>query len=211
MRIVLGLAVALLAVIGVAASVRYFFIEPYNAGFLEHPVVLAAHVALGGVYLALAPFQLVPRIRRRYLSFHRRSGRVLVAVGLVTGLTAFFISVAIPFSGVAEQLIVGFFALFFTASLALGYLRVREGRIAEHREWMIRALSIGLGIATMRLLFVPALVYLGEPTLEQVKLLSIVAFTAAFLINGAAAEAWIRHTRRQEPSLGGAPVPSLGG
>lgn len=44
--------------------------EPYNPGFLEFPTIVALHTVLGGVYLVLAPFQFVKRIRFRHPGYH---------------------------------------------------------------------------------------------------------------------------------------------
>jgi putative effector of murein hydrolase LrgA (UPF0299 family) len=59
---------------------------------------------------------------------------------------------------------------------------------------MLRALNVGLAIATMRLLFVPAIVAFGG---EHASMLSIVSFTIAFTVHAAFAEAWIRRTRER--------------
>jgi hypothetical protein len=56
--------VGFLALVGVGAAVGHYFLEPYNPGFLRYPAITAAHVVLGGVFLALAPFQFVGRLRR---------------------------------------------------------------------------------------------------------------------------------------------------
>lgn len=85
MRWPLGAAVGFLAFIGIAASATHYLFEPYNPGFLEFPTVVALHVVLGGLYLALAPFQFIRRIRSRHLRYHRWPGRVLVSIGLVIG------------------------------------------------------------------------------------------------------------------------------
>lgn len=155
-RWLLGVMVALLALLGVGASATHYLQEPYNPGFLRFPTIVALHVVLGGIYLALAPFQFVKRIRSRHLSYHRRMGRLLVAVGLVVGVTALFLGLVIPFSGWPERVVIGLFGGLFLVALLKGFLHVRAGRVALHREWMIRAFAIGLSIATMRLIFIPA-------------------------------------------------------
>jgi hypothetical protein len=88
MRLPLGVVVGFLALVGVGASATHYLQEPYNPGFLKNPTIVALHVVLGGVYLALAPFQFVKRIRSRHPDYHRWVGRLLVAVGLVAGVTA---------------------------------------------------------------------------------------------------------------------------
>ena len=99
----LNVVIGVLASVGVAASVTHYLCEPYNPGFLRFPTIVALPVVLGGVYLALAQFQFVKRIRSRHLSYHRRVGRLLVAVGLVVGTTAMFMGLVIPFSGWIER------------------------------------------------------------------------------------------------------------
>jgi hypothetical protein len=62
---------------------------------------------------------------------------------------------------------------------------------------MIRALAVGTSIATMRLVFVPALLLLGTPSNERARELSTPSFLIAFVLHAAVAEYWIRRTRRR--------------
>src|SRR5918998_509356 len=151
MRWSLGVMVSILALVGIAASATHYLYEPYNPGFLRFPTIVALHVVLGGVYLVLAPLQFVRRIRTRHLGYHRWVGRVLVAIGLVVGATALFMGLVIPFSGWGERVIIGLFGGLFLLALGKGFVHIRAGRVASHREWMIRAFAIALSIATMRL------------------------------------------------------------
>src|SRR3712207_5081478 len=194
MRLALGVAVGFLALLGVGASATHYLQEPYKPGFLRFPPIVALHVVLGGVYLALAPLQFVRCIRSRHLGYHRWVGRLLVAVGLVVGVTALFMGLVIPFSGWGERVIIGLFGGLFLFSLVKGFLHVRAGRVALHREWMIRAFAIGLSIATMRLIFVPALIMAS--THAQITTLAVSSFAAAFVLHAAVAELWIRASRR---------------
>lgn len=193
----LGIIVAVLALVGVAASITYFLREPANLGFLDYPAIVAAHVVLGAVYLAFAPFQFVQRIRARHLGYHRLMGRVLVAVGLVVGATALFIGLIIPFSGWAEQLLIAIFGSLFLFALVNGFVHIRAGRVAQHREWMLRAFAIGLSIATQRLIFIPSLFAAGVvgPSDGRVVTLSLAAWSAALVVHSAMAEVWIHRTR----------------
>ena len=192
----LGVAVGFLALIGVGASVAHYLQEPYNPGFLDFPTIVAVHVVLGGLYLTLAPFQFVRRIRSRHLAYHRRTGRLLVSIGLVVGATALFMGLVIPFSGWGERVIIGIFGSLFLAALLKGFVHVRAGRVALHREWMIRAFAIALAVATIRLIYIPALLMLGDLTDAQNAVLWDTSFAVAFLVNTSVAELWIRATRR---------------
>lgn len=205
----LGAAVGILALVGVAASATHYLQEPYNPGFLRFPSVVALHVVLGGVYLALAPFQFVKRIRSRHLAYHHRVGRSLVAVGLVVGATALFMGLVIPKGGWPERVVIGLFGTVFLAALIKGFLHVRAGRVSLHREWMIRAFAIALAIATTRLIFFPALIITGTgPTDRRFGTLLAVALAVAFVLHVSVAELWIRATRRSgAPMTGGVKAP----
>ena len=204
MRWTMFVAVGFLALVGVGASTAHYLQAPYNPGFLKFPVATALHVILGGVYLALAPFQFAKRIRSRHLGYHRWAGRVLVAIGLLVGAAGVFMAVVIPAAGWSERVVVGSFGLLFLLAIGKGFLHVRAGRVAMHREWMIRAFAIALAIATTRLISIPALLIVGVHTDGQVATLVIVSFTEAFVVHALLAEAWIRATRRKSVSGAGA-------
>jgi uncharacterized membrane protein len=147
--------------------------------------------------MLFAPFQFVKRIRSRHLAYHRRMGRVLVALGLVVGTTALFLGLVIPFSGWAERMLIGLFGGLFLFALGKGFVHVRAGRVAPHREWMIRAFAVALAIATQRLIFIPSLLVVGDPTYGQVVTLSVAAWSAALVVHSSLAEVWIRLTRNR--------------
>jgi uncharacterized membrane protein len=191
--------IGLLALVGVAASATFFSRPPYNPGFLKYPTIIGVHVILGALYLALAPFQFVKGIRSRWLDYHRWAGRLLVATGLLVGASGLFVAWVIPFWGWAERVILGFFGGLFALAIGKGFLHARAGQIALHREWMIRAFAVGLGIASQRLFLFPAIMIMGgEPTHQQVVALAMVTSTFAFTLHAALGEVWIRVTRRKQ-------------
>jgi len=197
MRRFLVVCTVALALLGIGASLEHLIVgDHYNPGFVEHPGLMRAHVILGAVYLSLALPQFLPGLRARRPRLHRAFGRIAVAAGFVAGLSAVVIGIAFPFSGVSETAITLPFALLFLVSLGRGLWLARARRFAKHREWMIRALAVGTSIATMRLVFVPALLLLGEPTHERARELSTPSFAIAFALHLAVAEYWIRRTRR---------------
>jgi hypothetical protein len=118
-------------------------------------------------------------------------------------VTALITAEVFPFSGWPERIIVGFFACVFVFSMAKSFVHVRNRQFAEHRVWMIRSFSIALSIATMRVIFISVLVFLGEPTVEQAATLSIVSFSIAFVLHSVVAELWIAKTgkSRSRPEL----------
>jgi len=196
-RTLLAIVVTVLVVIGVAAAITYFHHPLFNPRFAEFPRIAWLHVVLGGIYLALAPLQFLTGGRRCALGYHRWIGRMLVAGAAVVGATAIFITAVIPGGGWLERMLVDPFAVFFLVGLAKSVQHIHARRVALHREWMIRAFAIGLGISTQRVLFVVLAMALigGKPAPDQIVLLMSLSFAAAFVLHAAAAEAWIRAGR----------------
>ena len=199
MAMTLTVIVAALSLLGVVFTIAFLINGGANEGFAEYPTATNLHVIPGLIYLALAPLQFLSSVRKRFPTYHRRAGQLLSSIGLVLGTAGLFIALIFPYSGFAEQIIVGGFALFFLLSIIRGFQYARARDFARHREWMMRAFAIGLSIVTMRLIFIPVLVAVGNPTREQAELYSIVSFTIAFFLHSLVAELWIRHTR---PSQG---------
>lgn len=187
--------VGFLALAGIGGSVFFFFSGGANPGFADYPTITGMHVIPGAFYLAFAPLQFSSKIRSKSLTYHRWMGRTLVAIALVSGSGALFLGVIIPYSGLPEQLIIGFFGALFLFATVKGFLCARAREFQAHREWMLRAFAIGLSIATMRLIFVPILIMIGEPTVEEAQLYSIISFTIAFSLHSGFAEYWIQRTR----------------
>ena len=194
-ELLLTIVVGLFSVLGVGFSITFLFTGGANEGFEQYPNVTLAHVVPGLIYLALAPLQFLQTIRSKQPAYHRWSGRILATIGLILGGAALFIGIIIPYSGLLEQIVIGGFGLFFLVSIVKGFLNARRRNFEEHREWMLRAYAIGLSIVTMRLIFIPILIVIGNPTREEAELYSIVSFTASFFLHWGFAEYWIRHTR----------------
>jgi hypothetical protein len=199
-----------LALLGIGLSVEHLLAEEhYNPGFAEHSGMIGAHVTLGAAYLALALPQLVERLRGRHPATHRRMGRAAVAAGVVAGGTALAITALFPYSGRGALVVVAPFAAWFVFALLRGAWLARRRRFAEHRAWMIRALAIGTSIATMRLIFVPAMLLLGDFEDEALaRWVSLASFGAAFVLHAAVAEAWLRATPRAAVSAASASAPA---
>lgn len=198
MKGVLVAVTVALALLGIAISVEHFLdADHYNPGFATFPAIIGAHVASGAIYLACGMAQFFRPLRERWPAVHRATGRVAILSGVVAAVTAVAITVLFPFHGPAAVYLVAPFAVFFLGSLIQAFSLARAGDFERHREWMIRAFAIGTGVATMRLIFVPAFLLLGEVSDERARPLSLFSFVAAFLVHLAVAEAWIRYTRRQ--------------
>jgi uncharacterized membrane protein len=163
--------------------------------FARHPVLTLAHILPGLLFLVIAPVQFSRRVRARAPSWHRWSGRLMVASGVVVGVSALDMAFRIPIGGASQTAASAVFGVFFLAALGKGVAHVRRGEVALHREWMIRAFATGLAVATIRPI-VAAFFATGPVTGLTPREFFGIAFWLGFIANAAAAEIFIRRGRR---------------
>ena len=81
-------------------------VMPADDRFGAFPVALVVHILGAAVYALLGTLQFVPRFRRRHLSWHRRSGRVLAVAGAaVAGSALWMTLVYAPQPGTGDLLV----------------------------------------------------------------------------------------------------------
>lgn len=158
----------LLATVVAVVSLRYFLIPPEKAAapvlgekFARHLPLLLTHVAGAVVALLLGPWQFWGRLRKRYPAVHRWMGRVYL-LGILAGGIAGFGMALIAFGGLPSQIGFGGLAVAWLASGFLAYRTIRQGKVQEHREWMIRNYALTLAAVTLRL-WLPLLLSQGIP------------------------------------------------
>jgi uncharacterized membrane protein len=144
--------------------------------------------------MLLMPLQFVRRIRERHIRVHRWSGRVILTLGVGIVISALYFGVLNPLVAGIEWPVIGLFLALFVFSLTRGWLAIRRGDRATHREWMIRAYAVVLGIATVRLVSFPLL---ALTTITDPGVMLITTFWTGWLLTVGAAELWIRATRRK--------------
>jgi uncharacterized membrane protein YozB (DUF420 family) len=209
-------ALLLSCVIGGAAVVRRMValtLPPSNvpqlhdldAAFLAKSGLTWIHITCGLLFVALLPFQFVARIRTRKPNIHRWNGRVLIGDGIVAACTAMLMTFRHPIGGAIEAAATVTFGSLFVFALLRGLWYIRHRRMERHREWMIRAAAIALGIATTR----PIMgVFFATSALTHLTPHDFfgVAFWLGFTFNLVAVEWWLRYTRRTR-SIPGSEVP----
>ena len=163
--------------------------------FARYPVLTLIHIIPGLLFITLAPLQFSATIRVRHRRWHRWSGRLVLVCGMVIGVSALVMSVAMPAIGGGLQAAATFvFAVIFLFALVRAWRHILRREIALHREWMIRAFATGLAVATIRpivgLFFATSRI--SGLTPEQ---FFGVAFWIGFILHVIAAEVWISWTR----------------
>jgi len=161
--------------------------------FGAHPAATLLHVLPGAVFLLLAPLQFSARIRGGHLQFHRWSGRLLVLAGFVTALAGLYFGLLMPYGGWSEAIAVALFGGLFLYALSRALLAIRKHQVARHREWMIRAFAVAIGISTVRV--IAAILDLTlSPAGFAPPVLFVLSIWTGWALTLGAAELWIRHT-----------------
>ncbi|MFE7629413.1 DUF2306 domain-containing protein [Kocuria sp. NPDC057446] len=172
-----------LIVLGLPAATGSF-----EERYVGRPWPAYLHIVPGVLYLVGAPFQLSRGFRRRHLRLHRRMGRAVLSLGMVSGVFALAFGIPFSYGGFWQSAATAVFGAYFLVALVLAYRAVRSRRIAAHRRWMIRAFAVGLGVGTIRL-WIGVFVGAGGMTLQD-------AFAPAFWLglglHALAAELWLR-------------------
>lgn len=194
----------LLCVIGAAAAVRRVVAlgtplagsSPF-AGLDAHFVARARptllHIVPSLLFVLIVPLQFVSRLRQRYPDIHRWMGRMILSLGLLLGISALWLSRS-PVGGAVEAMATIAYGSLFLFSLGRAWWHIRKRRVDLHREWVIRMVSIALGVATTRPIIA---IFLATSRLtgllpEQVFGPAMwLGFTATYSVG----EAWIRRTR----------------
>ena len=142
----------------------------------------------------LAALQLTQRVRARAPKVHRVSGRIAIVLAWVSGVTGLFFGLWQPLAGIAEQVVVGGVGLFLIVAVSLAFRHIRAGRVAAHREWMLRGIAAALAIASVRVVGFPLYLVL-TPRGVDLRVIFALSLWLGWGLALAGAEWWIRATR----------------
>jgi uncharacterized membrane protein len=176
------------------ASQRPEELDRFDGRFGADPFVTMLHILPGGLLMILAPLQFSSRIRNRNIRFHRWSGRLLVGAAIVSAVAGLYFGLLVPYGGFGEAAATALFGGILLVSVILAVVAIRRGQVARHREWMIRAFAIVLGISMVRVVgtaFDVVLTPAGLPPPE----LFVLSLWTGWSLTLAAGELWIRYTR----------------
>jgi uncharacterized membrane protein len=124
---------------------------PADSRFAASPVPLLLHVMASIGFALLGALQFSAGLRRRHPGWHRRTGRLLVILGLLVAQSGLAMTLLYPHKpGTGEILYVVrlLVASGMTASVLLGFAAIRRRDVGAHRAWMMRAYALALGAGT---------------------------------------------------------------
>jgi len=164
--------------------------------FAQSPVLTLIHIIPGLVFIVLGPFQCMQNLRTRFPRWHRVSGPLFLAGGMITGITALVMSFAMPaIGGVNQAAATILFSLFLLYSLLKAFQQAKQRKTATHREWAIRAYAIGLAIASIRIINGIFFATSSFTHLTPHDFFGI-GFWIGFVVHLILAEVWINKTRQ---------------
>jgi uncharacterized membrane protein len=168
----------------------------FDVRYYEHFLATWLHLGPALLIFTIGPMQFIPAVRKKWINLHRWSGRIFIACGVIGAASGFFIGALYPFMGLEGQ---GFNQSMATVVIAgytllclyKAYSSIRRKQFGAHREWMIRAWTIMLAIATQRIM----LGVLMSTTGVGIEILFGTTFWMAGLLNVTIGEFWISLTR----------------
>lgn len=161
--------------------------------YATYPIMTALHVIPAIMFMILVPIQLASRVRQKNINVHRWIGRSFIILSISIGISGIAMGIIMPFGGDTEVLASLLIGTGFLVSLAMGVVRVRQKRIGEHRQWMIRMLAFGFTPITMRGLMTAGVMGFDMKGIEIFGPSLIVAM----IINVIVVEGWIIYTRQK--------------
>jgi hypothetical protein len=214
-RVAFALVVTLAAIVTISGIGTLFFNEVYArwfdvvlGGFGIGPAyvnrfvassrasaISALHILPGIVWMIVMPLQF-SRLRKRSLATHRVLGRVFLVCAAVAWIGMLGM-LTMPFSDDRWELLPNLlFGTLFLVSGVLAFWHIRHKRVAQHREWIIRHVSVGMGIALMRpVASISLLSGVVEGSVAGIKDFFPHLFWLCFVLSVATAEIWINVTR----------------
>lgn len=165
-----------------------------SARFFDSPVPVIVHIIGSSVFLLVGALQFAPSLRRR--RWHRMSGRIVAPAGLLSALSALWMTLFYDMpavNGVALFVMRLGFGTAMAAGIILAFVAIRRGDVATHSAWMTRAYAIGLGAGTQVFTFLPWTLVFGAPD----EAVHAVLMGAGWVINLTVAEVVIRKRARR--------------
>lgn len=171
-------------------------LDDFGIRYIQHFFVAGVHLLFGFIVYVCAPFQFMPSIRKRFIRFHRWTGRAWMVSAATAGFTGAFFGVVWPFTGhqgfglmqTGINALIGPYTLF---CLYKAYSNIRARNFGEHREWMIRTFALMLGVATQRVLMIVLIPLTGI----SAETMFASCMVLGMIINIGISEYWINLTR----------------
>ncbi|UBR28237.1 DUF2306 domain-containing protein [Bacillus sp. SD-4] len=151
-------------------------------------MMLFIHITTSIVALVIGPFTLSTKFRERNIKRHRIAGRIYMVGILLGGISGLYLSFYAT-GGLVAKLGFGLLSVFWLTSAYQALHRVKNKKMKDHRNWMIRNYSLTFAAVTLRIWLPLFIVLFG---IEQFELSYAVIAWLAWVPNLIIAELFIR-------------------
>jgi hypothetical protein len=147
-----------IAVFFVGHYVFFYYLHYNQAGFSQNAPNywvmrgwLLMHISGGMTALLTGPWQFWTGFRMRYAQLHRWTGRVFLCGVAVGSIGAFRLVFGTTFGWAFGVGLFGL-ALSWVTTAGMAYYAILHGRVAIHKEWMVRAYVVTFAFVTFRII-----------------------------------------------------------
>ncbi|MED0975483.1 DUF2306 domain-containing protein [Bacillus paranthracis] len=180
--------------------VQYFIMDGFQTGLVKVKLMFGSklsafwymmlfiHIITSIVALVIGPFTLSTKFRERNMNRHRIAGRIYMVGILLGGVSGLYLSFYAT-GGLIAKLGFGLLSVLWLTSAYEALHRVKNKKIKEHRNWMIRNYALTFAAVTLRIWLPLFIVLFG---IEQFELSYAIIAWLAWVPNLIAAELFIR-------------------
>lgn len=180
--------------------VQYFILDGFQTGLVKAKlmyvsklsdfwyIMLFLHITTSILALVIGPFTLSTKFREKNISRHRMVGRIYMVGILLGGISGLYLSFY-AMGGLVAKLGFGLLSVFWITSAYQALNRVKNRKIQDHQNWMIRNYSLTFAAVTLRI-WLPLFVLLFG--LEQFELSYTIIAWLAWVPNLIIAEFFIK-------------------
>ncbi|HFK1681903.1 DUF2306 domain-containing protein [Bacillus sp. SRB1LM] len=185
--------------------VQYFIMDGFQTGLVKAKLMygsklsefwysmLFTHITTSIVALVIGPFTLSAKFRERNINRHRIVGRIYIVGILLGGVSGLYLSFYAT-GGLVAKLGFGLLSVFWLTSAYQALHRVKNKKIKDHRNWMIRNYALTFAAVTLRIWLPLFIVLFG---IEQFELSYAIIAWLAWVPNVIVAELFIRKRRNK--------------
>ncbi|HFK1730754.1 DUF2306 domain-containing protein [Bacillus pacificus] len=180
--------------------VQYFIMDGFQTGLVKVKLMFGSklsafwymmlfiHITTSIVALVIGPFTLSTKFRERNINRHRIAGRIYMVGILLGGVSGLYLSFYAT-GGLVAKLGFGLLSVLWLTSAYQALHRVKNKKITEHRNWMIRNYALTFAAVTLRIWLPLFIVLFG---IEHFELSYAIIAWLAWVPNLIVAELFIR-------------------
>ncbi|CKE95344.1 DUF2306 domain-containing protein [Bacillus paranthracis] len=180
--------------------VQYFIMDGFQTGLVKAKLMfgsklsefwysmLLTHITTSIVALVIGPFTLSTKFRERNINRHRIMGRIYMVGILLGGISGLYLSFYAT-GGLVAKLGFGLLSVLWLTSAYQALHRVKNKKMKDHRNWMIRNYALTFAAVTLRIWLPLFIVLFG---IEHFELSYAIIAWLAWVPNLIVAELFIR-------------------